>query len=135
MQEKKIKGKAFGYSISSDRQINYDLNDHSIVSVISTIEPTIAICLGCGSCTATCSAGNFTSFNIRRIHTFIRRSEYDGLAKELEKCMFCGKCQLACPRGVNLRNLILACMDKMPTDKTPTDKTRVVPANKTIPRP
>jgi heterodisulfide reductase subunit C len=22
--------------------------------------------------------------------------------------MFCGKCQLVCPRGVNLRNLILA---------------------------
>jgi heterodisulfide reductase subunit C len=24
------------------------------------------------------------------------------------KCMLCGKCQLVCPRGVNLRNLILS---------------------------
>jgi heterodisulfide reductase subunit C len=26
----------------------------------------------------------------------------------MEKCFFCGKCQLVCPRGVNLRNLILS---------------------------
>jgi heterodisulfide reductase subunit C len=26
---------------------------------------------------------------------------------EVEKCMLCGKCQLACPRGVNTRNVIL----------------------------
>jgi len=30
------------------------------------------------------------------------------LKKEIEKCMLCGKCQLVCPRGVNLRNLILS---------------------------
>jgi heterodisulfide reductase subunit C len=23
------------------------------------------------------------------------------------KCMLCGKCQLVCPRGVSLRNLVL----------------------------
>jgi heterodisulfide reductase subunit C len=27
--------------------------------------------------------------------------------------MFCGKCQLVCPRGVNLRNLIIAIHDSL----------------------
>ncbi len=31
------------------------------------------------------------------------------------KCMLCGKCQLVCPRGVNLRNLILAIHNALET--------------------
>ncbi len=99
--------KSFGYTINADRQIDYDVNDHELIARIREMEPTVDICIGCGSCTATCTAGSFTDFNIRRIHTFLRRAETLGLKKELEKCMFCGKCQLVCPRGVNLRNLIL----------------------------
>jgi heterodisulfide reductase subunit C len=108
MQEERKRMKpVFGYSINADRQIDYDANDHLLIRRIRHGEPTLDICIGCGSCTATCTAGAITDFNIRRIHTFIRRAEPEGLADELEKCMFCGKCQLACPRGVNLRNLIL----------------------------
>jgi len=29
------------------------------------------------------------------------------IKEEMEKCMFCGKCQLLCPRGVKTRNVIL----------------------------
>lgn len=107
-------GRSFGYKINNDRQICYDENDHTFINIIRSLEPTIDICIGCGSCTATCSAGNFTPFSIRRVHTFLTRSETDGLRKELEKCMFCGKCQLVCPRGVNLRNLILMMLDQLP---------------------
>ncbi|MBO4382071.1 MAG: 4Fe-4S binding protein, partial [Bacteroidales bacterium] len=32
---------------------------------------------------------------------------YDRLEEELQKCMLCGKCTLVCPRGVNLRSLII----------------------------
>ena len=106
--------KSFGYTISADRQICYDENDHELTAHIRHMEPTVDICIGCGSCTATCTAGGFTDFNIRRIHTFLRRGEVRGLKKELEKCMFCGKCQLVCPRGVNLRNLILVMHDLLP---------------------
>lgn len=108
------KKRNFGYAISQDRQISYDDNDHSLTCRIRRHEPTLDICIGCGTCTATCSAASFTDFNIRRVHTFIRRSDTAGLAKELEKCMFCGKCQLACPRGVNLRNLILVMKQVLP---------------------
>jgi heterodisulfide reductase subunit C len=40
-------------------------------------------------------------------HTLLRRGETEKLKQELKKCMFCGKCQLTCPRGVNLRNVLL----------------------------
>jgi heterodisulfide reductase subunit C len=98
----------FGYSISQDRQIDYDRNDKKVIDYLNLDEPSIRICIACGSCTATCTTGQFMDFNIRRVHTFLRRGEFTHLKREIEKCMFCGKCQLVCPRGVNLRNLILS---------------------------
>jgi heterodisulfide reductase subunit C len=100
--------KTFGYTISRDRQIDYDANDREVAGFINAIEPSIRLCMGCGSCTATCSSGHFTDLNIRLIHTLVQRGEIRHLKKEIMKCMLCGKCQLVCPRGVNLRNLILS---------------------------
>ena len=99
--------KKFGYTISNDRQIDYDRNNKTILDYLYQSEPSILRCMACGSCTATCTAGHFVSFNIRRVHTLLLRGEINGIQKEIEKCMLCGKCQLVCPRGVNLRNLIL----------------------------
>jgi heterodisulfide reductase subunit C len=98
----------FGYTISNDRQTDLDRGDMRYFEFVRAIDPSLDICIGCGSCTATCTAGNFTSFNIRRLHTAIRRGDPGSLKSEIKKCMFCGKCQLACPRGVNLRNVILS---------------------------
>ncbi|MCX6248944.1 MAG: 4Fe-4S dicluster domain-containing protein [Bacteroidetes bacterium] len=100
--------KSFGYNITEDRQIDFDANDRNVTVFINEIEPSILLCMGCGSCTATCTTGHFTDFNIRKIHTLIQRGELKHLKKEIMKCMLCGKCQLVCPRGVNLRNLILS---------------------------
>ena len=97
----------FGYSILRDESIDFDRNDKRIAEFLAAREPSISLCIGCGGCTATCSTGHFVDFNIRRVHTLIRRGETKHLKKEIQKCMFCGKCQLVCPRGVNLRNVIL----------------------------
>jgi heterodisulfide reductase subunit C len=99
--------KNFGYSILRDESIDFDRNDKRIANYLVANEPSIKLCIGCGSCTATCSAGHFTQFNIRRIQTSVRRGEAGQFGNEIKKCMFCGKCQLVCPRGVNLRNVIL----------------------------
>lgn len=99
--------KDFGYKILADESIDFDRNDRRIGAYLLLHEPSVNLCIGCGSCTATCSTGHFTDFNIRRVHTFIRRGETVAAKKEVLKCMFCGKCQLVCPRGVNLRNVIL----------------------------
>jgi heterodisulfide reductase subunit C len=97
----------FGYKTLRDESIDFDSNDKRIAEFLAEHEPSINLCIGCGSCTATCSTGHFVDFNIRRVHTFIRRGEIKYIGKEIQMCMFCGKCQLVCPRGVNLRNVIL----------------------------
>ena len=99
--------KDFGYTLLRDVTIDYDRNDKRIAAYLMAHEPSINLCIGCGSCTATCSTGHFIGFNIRRIHTFLRRGETKELKHEITRCMYCGKCQLVCPRGVNLRNVIL----------------------------
>jgi heterodisulfide reductase subunit C len=99
--------KEFGFTLHHDSTIDLDGIDKSVQAAISSLEPSVNQCIGCGCCTATCSAGQYTGFNIRMLHTLLRRGEMKNVRKEISKCMFCGKCQLVCPRGVNLRNLIL----------------------------
>ncbi|NVO03074.1 MAG: 4Fe-4S dicluster domain-containing protein [Bacteroidetes bacterium] len=98
--------KNFGFSLSKDRQIDFDKSDKRIMDFVKIEEPTFNICIACGTCTATCSAGNFTEMNLRKMITLIKRGEITGVRAELSKCMLCGKCSLACPRGVNTRNVI-----------------------------
>lgn len=69
--------------------------------------PQLQSCIGCGACTASCTAGNLTSFNFRKVHTLVRRGEYTGVYEELNKCMLCGKCRLLCPRGINTRAAVM----------------------------
>lgn len=99
--------KNFGYILQPDLSIDFDHNDKRMTLYVAKHEPSFNLCIGCGSCTATCSTGHFTTFNFRVVHTLMRRGEIQQLKQEMRKCMFCGKCQLVCPRGVNLRNVIL----------------------------
>jgi heterodisulfide reductase subunit C len=97
----------WGFQIQKDRQIDFDQNNRNIAAEVVVIEPSINLCISCGTCSATCSAGQFTDFSLRRIILLVKRGELEGLGTEISKCMLCGKCQLACPRGVNTRNVIL----------------------------
>ncbi len=97
----------FGFEIAKTRVIELDDTSRERLAHLTELVPSHEVCIYCGACAATCSAGSFTSFNIRKIHTMFRRGQYENLSNELEKCMLCGKCTLVCPRGVNLRNLII----------------------------
>jgi heterodisulfide reductase subunit C len=97
----------WGFEIQKDRQIDFDLNDRSVSREVEMFEPSIKLCISCGTCAATCSAGEFTDFSLRKIILLVKRGEIEGLETEISKCMLCGKCQLACPRGLNTRNVIL----------------------------
>jgi heterodisulfide reductase subunit C len=96
----------FGYKIQKDRQIDYDNNDRTFFYYLKRVEPTISLCIGCGTCTATCSANRLTDFNFRKVMQFIRRGEKGEFIKEIDKCMLCGKCILVCPKNINTRNVI-----------------------------
>lgn len=97
----------WGFQIQQDRQIDFDQNDREVAFEVENLEPSIKLCISCGTCAATCSAGEFTDFSLRKIILLVRRGELENMERELSKCMLCGKCQLACPRGVNTRNVIL----------------------------
>jgi heterodisulfide reductase subunit C len=96
----------FGYTISKIRQIDYDSNDKRIAEYILKKEPSFSLCIECGCCSATCTAGNFTRFSLREFNILIKRGEQDEVRHNIRKCMLCGKCTLVCPRGVNTRNVI-----------------------------
>lgn len=98
----------FGFSISKGRLIDYDLNDHSLEALVLASEPSLSLCIACGSCAATCTSGKHNGFSLRRINISLRRGENDVIRKEIAQCMMCGKCTLLCPRGVNTRNLIFS---------------------------
>jgi heterodisulfide reductase subunit C len=101
-------GKDFGYSISRDRQIDFDALSRDFYHALVLKEPTVKACISCGTCAATCSAGQFTDFSLRRLILFIRRGDLKDVKTTAHKCMLCGKCQLVCPMGVNTRNLIFS---------------------------
>ena len=98
----------WGFSISEARVIDYDKNDKSLVTAMTTEVPSSKLCIGCGGCSATCTAGNLTEFNIRKLQMLVKRGETKEVGEHLQKCMLCGKCLLVCPRGVDTRRMILS---------------------------
>lgn len=100
----------FGYRIAEARVIDYDKNDKSLTEYIAREVPDSKVCIGCGGCTATCTAGNLTSFNIRKLQMLMKRGETMSLKEDIQKCMLCGKCLVVCPRGVNTRKMIYSIM-------------------------
>ncbi|MBQ3851582.1 MAG: 4Fe-4S dicluster domain-containing protein [Bacteroidales bacterium] len=97
----------FGFSLKKSRTVNLVHADMQKFDQLIAAVPSYKRCIGCGGCTASCSARQFTDFDIRKVHCYFSRGQYDQLEQELQKCMLCGKCTLVCPRGVNLRSLII----------------------------
>ncbi len=97
----------FGFQILQARTIDFDQFDGRLLNDVLEKEPSFRTCLSCGGCTATCNAGTLIDFNVRKMNLLIRRGEITGLSREIDKCMLCGKCQLVCPRGINIRNVIM----------------------------
>ncbi|MGQ9620725.1 MAG: 4Fe-4S dicluster domain-containing protein [Bacteroidales bacterium] len=96
----------FGYTLSEPRVINYDANNRQVADYIFNKEPSFRLCIECGACSATCTAGQYTSFSLRELNILIKRGENGILYEKINHCMLCGKCILVCPRGVNTRNVI-----------------------------
>jgi heterodisulfide reductase subunit B len=97
----------FGFSPIETRTIDFGQFDGRLLKYVLVHEPSFLVCLSCGGCTATCSAGNLIDFNVRKMSLLLRRGETENLEKEINKCMLCGKCVLVCPRGINIRNAIM----------------------------
>jgi len=97
----------FGFSILKDATIDLDKIHCEAYEKIHKEETSIALCIQCGTCSATCSAAKFTDFSLRSVFLNLRRGQITSISKEINKCFVCGKCKLVCPRGVNTRNAII----------------------------
>ena len=65
----------WGYTITRVRRVDIDSNDMSYSRKLLAEFPELQSCIACGSCTATCTAGNLTKFNVRKLQTLVRRGE------------------------------------------------------------
>lgn len=73
----------WGYAINKPRVIDIDSNNLRKSDEILREMPELQTCIGCGGCTATCTAGNLTDFNFRKLHTLVRRGEYQGVYEQM----------------------------------------------------
>ncbi len=97
----------FGFLDANLRSINLNVKTPEIVEGVLQKEPSLLKCIGCGNCAAMCTAGHFTELRFYRLNLFFKRGMVEEIRKEAQNCMLCGKCQLTCPRGVNIRHAVL----------------------------
>jgi len=97
----------FGYQKNESLKLDLDVENFKLYKNLLKAEPSAAFCISCGTCTATCSAGQFTDFNLRKIILLCKRGDTKSLKSIINRCMVCGKCQFACPKGVNTRHIVL----------------------------
>ena len=98
----------FGFGLVPSSRINLDLFDKEKYEELAAMEPDVRICMACGSCTAVCTAGKFVPTSLREAIEAIKNANPEKALQMLESCQFCGKCSMACPRGINTRHLILS---------------------------
>lgn len=96
----------FGFRLSPSSAIDLDKVDRSVYEDLVKLEPDIKMCMACGSCSATCTAGPYSGMSLRKVILGLQRGT--DVSKMLSCCMLCGKCTMVCPRGINTRHLILS---------------------------
>jgi heterodisulfide reductase subunit C len=97
----------FGFKLSKSSAIDMDKADTALFNELCRIEPDAARCMACGSCSATCMAGEFSGMSMRKVLLSLQRGRIGDVERMMQACMLCGKCMMVCPRGINTRHLIL----------------------------
>ena len=97
----------FGYSFAEARNVDMNISIPESVDMLLKKEPSLAACIGCGNCAAMCTAGHFAEMRFYRLNLQMKRGLVSDLKRHAANCMLCGKCQLTCPRGVNIRRAVL----------------------------
>lgn len=97
----------FGFGLTPSSHVMMDSVDFTTFKRLKATNPDINTCIACGSCTATCTASNFTEMSFRRVLLMLQRGKGEEAKKMIQRCMLCGKCTLVCPRGINIRKILL----------------------------
>lgn len=97
----------FGFQLSPSSAVNLDTTDRRRYDRLVRIVPEAGTCIGCGSCSATCTAAPWSGMSVRKVLLGLQRGRDEEVDRMLSACMLCGKCTMVCPRGINTRQLIL----------------------------
>lgn len=95
----------FGFKLSKSATIDLNGVDHTAFDRVCEEEPGARLCMACGSCTATCTAGPYSGMSVRKVLLALQRGQ--SVKEMMACCMLCGKCTMVCPRGINTRHLLL----------------------------
>lgn len=85
------------------------------------VDSPTTLCLSCGTCSAGCPLTGTSGFDPRRMVQMV----IDGRDRELIDsplpwlCTLCGKCEYACPMGINIVSLVRTARGLVERDKVP----------------
>lgn len=97
----------FGFGLNPSSSIELDKVDLSLYDKLCSLEPGARTCIACGSCSATCTASEYSGMSVRKVLLDLQRGRNQEVERMLSHCMLCGKCTMVCPRGINTRRIIL----------------------------
>ena len=95
----------WGFKPGNSKLIVPDENDRSLYFRLLRKVPSLASCIFCGGCSATCTAQK-EGMNFRIVHLLVCRGELTPVGPMTASCLLCGKCTLVCPRNVDIRSAI-----------------------------
>jgi len=96
----------FGFTLSRSSTLDPGKMDSERFEQLCRMESGALVCIGCGSCSASCPAAGLSGMSVRKVLLALQRGQ--DVREMLQCCMLCGKCTMVCPRGINTRNLILS---------------------------
>lgn len=85
------------------------------------IESPADICMACGTCAAGCPITGISGFDPRKIvRMVLMGKERELIESKLPwLCTMCGKCEHACPMGINIVNLIRTARGEVERERVP----------------
>ncbi len=98
----------FGYGLAPSSAIRIEQSNDPLFNRLCKEEPDVKKCMACGSCAASCTAGDFARMNLCKLIASLQRGAWKDQISMVKNCMLCGKCNIVCPRGINTRHLILS---------------------------
>ena len=84
-------------------------------------EPRADLCLACGTCSAGCPITGSRGFDPRKIVRMVLMGRDAELieSKLPWLCTLCGKCEYACPMGINIAQLVRTARGMVDREKVP----------------
>jgi heterodisulfide reductase subunit C len=105
MLRMKSRDSKWGFQPGKSNTILPDQADRQVYRKLRQQVPSLASCIFCGGCSATCTAAA-SGMNFRVVHLLLCRGEMEEVKEKSDPCLLCGKCTLVCPRNVDTRSAI-----------------------------